>query len=180
MPRTFLQRVWLGCYHKFSWPRRSDDGNYYQVCLECGVRYKYDWRSMRRTARLEEAEESPAARRPVRISSGHNAWRPRERRLRTEVAVEFREVGGHEWRSGQAQNISRSGLLFSVEEKLLPARGTDVEVALLMPAEICGEGPAEVLCQARVTRVHEAHGHQPARIAVSISDYVYLPERKLG
>ncbi len=181
MPRTFLQRVWLGCYHKFSWPRRSDDGNYYQVCLECGVKYKYDWRLMRRTARIDEVEAASAtvARKPVRHSGGNNSWRPRERRLRLDVAIQFRNQGGREWNVGAGQNISRSGLLFIFDGEP-PQVGSELEVAFLMPAEICGDAPAEVLCQARVVRASEPTRQQPARVAVAIADYVYLPEAKLG
>lgn len=181
MPRKLLQRVWFGCYHKFSWPRRSDDGNYYQICLECGVRYKYDWRMMRRTSRLDETDAAPTtiARKPARNSGGNNSWRPRERRLRTESVVQFRAKGRREWSPGQAQNISRSGLMFTAEEPL-PLVESAIEVALVMPAEICGEAPAEVLCQGRVVRVSEAGRRQPARIAVAIADFAYVPQSKLG
>ncbi len=40
------------CPHEFFWPRRAADGHYYQVCLRCGAKYKYDWKSMRRTERM--------------------------------------------------------------------------------------------------------------------------------
>src|SRR5207245_9831764 len=41
------------CSHEFLWPRRAADGHYYQVCLLCGAKYKYDWKSMRRIERTD-------------------------------------------------------------------------------------------------------------------------------
>lgn len=41
-----------GCAHRFSWPRVDDKGRHYQVCLDCGIAYEYDWKTMRRTDHL--------------------------------------------------------------------------------------------------------------------------------
>jgi hypothetical protein len=41
------------CSHEFLWPRRAADGHYYQVCLLCGAKYKYDWKSMQRIERVD-------------------------------------------------------------------------------------------------------------------------------
>src|SRR6266700_742320 len=41
------------CSHEFLWPRRAVDGHYYQVCLLCGAKYKYDWKSMQRIERTD-------------------------------------------------------------------------------------------------------------------------------
>src|SRR5437667_8737670 len=41
------------CSHEFLWPRRAADGHYYQVCLLCGAKYKYDWKSMQRIERMD-------------------------------------------------------------------------------------------------------------------------------
>jgi hypothetical protein len=50
---TFLQRL-VGelCSHRFAWPRLSDSGQHYQVCVVCGNAYEYDWKAMHRTDRL--------------------------------------------------------------------------------------------------------------------------------
>src|SRR6266699_2603660 len=40
------------CSHEFLWPRRAADGHYYQACLLCGAKYKYDWKSMQRIERV--------------------------------------------------------------------------------------------------------------------------------
>ena len=61
MPQKFMDVLMLGrCSHEFSWPRRGDDGNYYQVCLLCAAEYKYDWTTMRRTERVEHAKPETA------------------------------------------------------------------------------------------------------------------------
>jgi hypothetical protein len=41
-----------GCAHRFSWPRVDAGGCHYQICLQCGTAYEYDWTMMRRTRRL--------------------------------------------------------------------------------------------------------------------------------
>jgi hypothetical protein len=41
-----------GCSHRFSWPRVESDGRHYQICLQCGTSYEYDWSLMHRTNRL--------------------------------------------------------------------------------------------------------------------------------
>ncbi len=192
---TLLERIWFSCRHQFSWPRRSEDGGYYQVCLECGVRYRYDWSSMRRVARLDlesEAEPENFERKPVgkcdaeRTSApaaGHVAvrrkgWHPRERRLRVVVPVLYREKGGVDWLNGQSENISRSGLLFHAE-KPLPL-GTAVELIFEMPVEICGSAASNVICQATVARVLPQHEGQQTRLAASIADCEYLPQGKVA
>ena len=93
MSQKLLDVFMLGrCAHEFSWPRRSSDGSYYQVCLLCGVEYRYDWHSMRRTGRLlasaastdgarQEQTTRPLPRRP------HRSWRPRERRIGDASAI---------------------------------------------------------------------------------------------
>src|SRR5256714_3050270 len=54
MPQKLLDVLVLGrCSHEFLWPRRAADGHYYQVCLLCGAKYKYDWKSMQRMERVD-------------------------------------------------------------------------------------------------------------------------------
>ncbi len=182
MPDTLLQRIWFGCRHQFSWPRRLEEGAYYQVCLKCGIKYKYDWNVMRRTARVNENEPRTGAigHKSARESGGRRGWHPRERRLRMQVPVQFRQKAcPGEWRDAQSENISRSGLLFTIQGAL-PAMGSNIELIFLMPAEICGMSAAEVLCQAQVVRLFEASRHKPATVAARIIDYVYLPSPKAG
>ena len=46
------RRFWFGCPHEFSFPIKSSDGSYYQVCTLCGAEYGYDWKRMKRTKPL--------------------------------------------------------------------------------------------------------------------------------
>ena len=49
----FLQRLFGEiCFHRFTWPRLSGNGQHYQICLICGTAYQYDWKRMQRTDRL--------------------------------------------------------------------------------------------------------------------------------
>jgi hypothetical protein len=152
------------------------------VCLECGVKYRYDWHAMRRTARMEQtaAPTETTGKKPVRKCGGKNDWHPRDRRLRVESPVQFREKGQMgPWHEGQTENISRSGLLFTCGDTPLPA-GAEIELVFRMPAEICGAAAAEVLCQARVVRLLEPTKTLPARVAASIADCTYLPKAMVG
>jgi len=79
------------CSHEFSWPRRTGDGDYYQVCLLCAAEYKYDWKTMRRTERVdrnkpETPEEEGSARTPARAAT----WVPRARRLKLDLPLRYR------------------------------------------------------------------------------------------
>jgi hypothetical protein len=48
--RRFFSRP---CSHpRFSWPRVGVHGQHYQVCLQCGKAFAYDWELMRRTGPL--------------------------------------------------------------------------------------------------------------------------------
>jgi hypothetical protein len=50
---SFLKRVLgRGCSHRFTWPRLGSNGQHYQICLNCGSAYEYDWMGMRLTGRL--------------------------------------------------------------------------------------------------------------------------------
>jgi hypothetical protein len=50
---SFLKRVFgRGCSHRLTWPRLGNNGQHYQICLDCGVAYEYDWQGMRLTGRL--------------------------------------------------------------------------------------------------------------------------------
>jgi hypothetical protein len=184
--------MWFSCRHQFSWPRRSSNGDYYQVCLQCGVRYRYDWNAMRRTSRWEHEVK------PVEIGVARNSvrkrgvagpqpvpaevakvsrWHPRERRLRFEVPVLYRPAEASEWLHGQTENISRSGLLFQAKAELSP--GTPLELILEMPAELSGAAGAKVICQAKVARVASS-GKGEARLAAIIVDYQFLPKGQVS
>jgi hypothetical protein len=55
-----LRKLLFGCSHRFSWPMKLPDGTYYQVCINCGVEYGYDWERMRRTTVTPRRPQVPA------------------------------------------------------------------------------------------------------------------------
>ena len=170
MYSKLLSRIIWACPHQFSWPRREEDGGYYQLCLNCGSKYRYDWKQMRRTSRIEEdlPTTTRASHRPAKVT-----WTPRERRHAHVVPVQYRVAGSAEWLSGTSENLSRSGVLFRAESRV--EEGAAIEVELEMPQDITGDAQTKVVCRAKVARltVVEATSKKPESflIACSIDDY---------
>jgi hypothetical protein len=169
------------CHHQFSWPRRDDAGDTYQVCVHCGAKYSYDWTRMRRIAPLEESDPD-SAKIAIRKCGTRKAWTPRERRLRHRVALLFRAVGSQEWLEGESENISRSGLLLRASNQLNV--GTKVEVILDMPKELTGDEDARVVCECAVVRVEAVPVTRKNRqesflMACTISEYKFAPVPQL-
>ena len=174
MPQNLMEVLSLGrCSHEFSWPRRAQDGHYYQVCLVCAAQYSYDWKTMRRTERVEVVAEPSSVRRSHTHSEKRPTWTPRARRLKVDLAVRYRAKNTHTWFTGVIENISQSGVLFNGEH-VFPANAL-LELIFVMPEEISGQKDASVLCQGRVIRgkdVRTSTG-EPAQ-AASITDYKFL------
>ncbi len=169
MKRVLLSRVLFSCSHQFTWPRRDESGNYYQLCVNCGSKYRYDWKRMRRTSRVEDdlVAETRAAHRPTRP-----VWVARERRLRHVVPVKYRVIPDGEWLTGSSENLSRSGLLFRCSSEV--AIGATIEVQLEMPPELAGEPGCEVTCRGTAARVTPDRAEKEARdflVACAIEDY---------
>jgi hypothetical protein len=177
MSGDFLSRL-FSCNHQFSWPRRTDNGDYYQVCVHCGSEYRYDWTKMRRVAPVdrEETTSAPETKTSIRRCGKKVAWTPRERRLRHQVTVQFRVVGSRTWNEGTTENISRSGVLFRSENSF--AEGSNLEVMFEMPKELTGNEPAQVICKGTVARVTNGpnSAKQPVSylIACSVADYEFM------
>jgi PilZ domain len=153
MSGGLIERFLSSCRHQFAWPRRAENGDYYQLCVHCGTKYLYDWGKMRRLSLAEDEEDSAAGQ--VR-SSGRKcgtrvAWMPRERRLRHRVSVQFRLPGAAEWVEATSENISRSGLLFRHTAPLQV--GTELHLVFEMPEELAGHCPARAFCMGSVVRV---------------------------
>jgi PAS domain S-box-containing protein len=80
----------------------------------------------------------------------------RAQRFNLHLPLRYREVGEQGWRQGTTANISRSGLLFKAEEVLQP--NAQLEINLVLPAEIAGLSPTEVVCRGEVVRSVEGEG----------------------
>src|ERR1700745_1788741 len=97
MSQKILDVLMLGrCSHEFSWPRRAADGHYYQVCLLCAAQYQYDWKTMRRTARVDAPEQETA---PVngKATIRTPTWVPRARRLKLSIPLRYRVKNLSSW-----------------------------------------------------------------------------------
>ncbi len=80
----------------------------------------------------------------------------RAQRFQLHLPLKYRRLGEKEWRQGTTENISRSGMLFLSEDLLQPA--VQLEINLVLPAEIAGLSPTEVVCRGEVVRTVEPSG----------------------
>src|SRR6266478_2549675 len=80
----------------------------------------------------------------------------RAQRFNLHLPLRYRQVGEQGWRQGTTSNISRSGLLFNAEEVLQP--NSQLEINLVLPAEIAGLSPTEVVCRGEVVRAVDTLG----------------------
>jgi PilZ domain len=179
MPTDLIQGLLSACRHQFSWPRRDETGENYQVCVHCGATYSYDWAKMRRVAPLDNQQrELDAGRMSMRKCGTKKAWRPRERRLGHRVSVLFRIPGSDDWIEGVTENVSHSGLLFRSSSPL--EVGSSMELILEMPRELTGDGAARVVCEGSLVRVEPV---PPTRkreqssflMACTITQYKFVP-----
>lgn len=188
MPQKLLDVLMLGrCSHEFSWPRRAADGQYYQVCLLCADEYQYDWKTMRRTERVDRSQSAGTAEGSApRRSRSHTrkpTWVPRARRLKLETPVRFRVKNLGSWYDGLIVNLSQSGVLLRSPQRF--PDNTLVEMVFEMPEEISGQKNSTVLCQARITRTKESPEKKKEQadhsgIAASILDYKFLHQSQSG
>jgi hypothetical protein len=175
MAQKLMDVLMLGrCSHEFSWPRRADDGDYYQVCLLCAVEYKYDWTTMRRTERVEHKVETGIRRSHSREK--RPSWTPRARRLRLDLPLRYRVNKTSAWFEGVIENISQSGVLFNGPQQL-PVNAL-IEMVFEMPEEISGQKNSNVVCQGRVMRLKETETKETEEntgsLAASIVDYKFI------
>jgi PAS domain S-box-containing protein len=80
----------------------------------------------------------------------------RAQRFNLHLPLRYRQLGEQGWRQGTTSNISRSGLLFNAEEVLQP--NVQLEINLVLPAEIAGLSPTEVVCRGEVVRAVDSEG----------------------
>jgi PAS domain S-box-containing protein len=94
----------------------------------------------------------------------------RARRFNLHLPLRYRLVGDQRWLEGTTENISRSGLLFQAEEMLQPS--AQLEINLVLPAEIAGLAATEVVCRGEVVRAigSPGSGVSPA-LAAKILQY---------
>ena len=77
----------------------------------------------------------------------------RAQRFSLSLPLRYRLLGEEGWKQGTTENISRSGMLFRAEEMLQPT--AQLEINLVLPAEIAGLSAAEVVCRGEIVRSME-------------------------
>ncbi len=77
----------------------------------------------------------------------------RAKRFNLHLPLKYRQLGENDWRMGTTENISRSGMLFRAPEALSP--NAQLEINIVLPAEIAGLASAEVVCRGEVVRTVE-------------------------
>jgi len=94
----------------------------------------------------------------------------RAQRFQLHLPLRYRRLGEKEWHVGTTANISRSGMLFEADELLQPS--SQLEINLVLPAEIAGLSATEVVCRGEVVRTveHAGNGLSPA-LAARILQY---------
>ena len=98
----------------------------------------------------------------------------RAQRFNLQLPLKYRLLGESVWRNGTTENISRSGMLLRVEETIQPY--AQLEINLVLPAEIAGLSTAEVICHGEVVRTVELE--QPIvgpALAARILRYQFAP-----
>jgi PAS domain S-box-containing protein len=94
----------------------------------------------------------------------------RAQRFHLHLPLKYRRLDEEKWHDGETRNISRSGLLFQAEDLLQP--NVILEINLVLPAEIAGLSPTEVVCRGEVVRTVRPNGTQmPPALAAKILQY---------
>jgi PAS domain S-box-containing protein len=93
----------------------------------------------------------------------------RAKRFQIQLPLRYRRLGETAWHVGTTENISRSGLLFLADESLQPS--SQVEINLVLPAEIAGLSGTEVVCRGEVVRIIESQGNMSPALAARILQY---------
>jgi CheY-like chemotaxis protein len=107
-----------------------------------------------RTAHAEEGQQLPLS---------------RAQRFQLHLPLKYRRLDEDKWHDGETRNISRSGLLFEAEDFLQP--NVVLEINLVLPAEIAGLSPTEVVCRGEIVRSVTAGQEMPPALAAKILQY---------
>jgi PAS domain S-box-containing protein len=137
--------------------------------LDAGVRLlqkPFNLRDLRSIVRevLDASPTPPEVDMSVQSVESHHAAPPRAsaptraQRFQLHLPLRYRRLGEKSWHDGKTENISRSGMLFQADEPLQP--NAQLEINLVLPAEIAGLSATEVVCRGEVVRTIEPHGEQ--------------------
>ena len=135
--------------------------------LDAGVRLlqkPFNLRDLRSKVRevLDETATPPEVAMPTQFATPSQTVRAKEipptraQRFQLHLPLRYRRLGEDVWHEGTTENISRSGMLFQADEVLQPS--SQLEINLVLPAEIAGLSATEVVCRGEVVRTIEPHG----------------------
>ena len=103
----------------------------------------------------------------------------RARRFNLHLPLRYRPLGEESWRPGTTENISRSGLLFLAQELL--QMNAQLEISLVLPAEIAGLAATEVICRGEIVRSVRAQGQGvTSALAAKILQYHFQHGAHVG
>ncbi len=111
--------------------------------------------------------ETPVQTAPVKTTKLMPA--SRAQRFQLQLPLKYRRLDEQRWHSGETRNISRSGMLFEAEDSLQPR--VVLEINLVLPAEIAGLSPTEVICRGEVVRTVKQNGDKMPALAAKILQY---------
>ena len=135
--------------------------------LDAGIRLlqkPFNLRDLKNKVReaLDATPTPPEVEMSIQAAATQHAVRAREvpparaQRFQLHLPLRYRRLGEKDWHSGKTENISRSGMLFQADEALQP--NSQLEINLVLPAEIAGLSETEVVCRGEVVRTVEAQG----------------------
>jgi PAS domain S-box-containing protein len=135
--------------------------------LDAGVRLlqkPFNLRDLKAKVRevLDASPTPPEVAMEVQTVSPRPAVRAREvpptraQRFQLHLPLRYRRLGEKMWHEGTTENISRSGMLFKADEELQPS--SQLEINLVLPAEIAGLSATEVVCRGEVVRTVAGSG----------------------
>jgi PAS domain S-box-containing protein len=96
---------------------------------------------------------------PMHAARARESAPARAQRFYLHLPLRYRRLGEKEWHVGTTENISRSGMLFEADELLQPR--SQLEINLVLPAEIAGLSSTEVVCRGEVVRTVEPRAETP-------------------
>jgi PAS domain S-box-containing protein len=121
------------------------------------------------TAKSVRSAHAAATRRPDQPALS------RAPRFQLNLPLKYRRLDEEKWHEGETRNISRSGLLFQADDFLQPdllQPNVQLEINLVLPAEIAGLTPTEVVCRGQIVRTVQPSGEKmPPALAAKILQY---------
>jgi PAS domain S-box-containing protein len=148
--------------------------------LDAGIRLlqkPFNLRDLKNKVRevLDTTPTPPEVDMSIQSAATQHAVRAREaaparaQRFQLHLPLRYRRLGEKQWHDGTTQNISRSGMLFEADQVLSPS--VQLEINLVLPAEIAGLSETEVVCRGEVVRAVEAPDAMNAALAARILQY---------